>query len=263
MYSPDAARERRAGLGATERGGVGVAEKGVTVWFTGMSGSGKTTIAKRLEAILKERGVRVERLDGDVVREGLTRDLGFSKEDREKNIERVSFVAELLTRHGVIVLASFISPYAASRQMARERIGSFLEVHVHAPLEVLIERDVKGLYKKAIAGEIPHFTGISDPYEPPESPDLVVRTDQEEIEASVRRVLELLEDRGFLSPQARISASRPGRGEPAAAPPAASDETLLPLPHGGRLEIRELKDEALEEAVRRAGDYRRVRLDEV
>src|SRR5690625_3168929 len=143
-------------------------DRGITLWFTGMSGAGKTTVAVAVEKLLQQRGARVERLDGDVVRESLTRDLGFSKEDRDKNIERVTFVAKLLTRQGVIVLASFISPYKATREYSRQQIGEFAEVYVEAPLDVLIERDVKGLYKKALAGEIANFTGISDPYEAPE-----------------------------------------------------------------------------------------------
>jgi len=174
--------------------------RGVTVWFTGLSGAGKTTIARAVEATLRERGVPVERLDGDVVRQSLTRDLGFSREDREQNIDRVAFVAKLLTRHGVICLASFISPYRAMRARARQEVGPFLEVHVTAPLATLLERDVKGLYKKALAGEIPHFTGVSDPYEPPEHPDLVLRTDQESVDVCAARVIGLLEERGYLPP---------------------------------------------------------------
>ena len=172
--------------------------RGVTVWFTGLSGSGKTTIAKRVEEILRERGVPVERLDGDVVRQSLTRDLGFSKEDRDKNIERVTFVAKLLTRNGVVVLSSFISPYRAIRDYSRREIGEFLEVYVRASLDTLIARDLKGLYRKALAGEIEGFTGVNDPYEEPERPDLVCDTDVESVEVSVGTVLALLEERGPL-----------------------------------------------------------------
>lgn len=182
---------------------------GVTVWFTGLSGSGKTTIAKRVETILHDRGVHVERLDGDVVRQSLTRDLGFSKEDRDKNIERVTFVAKLLTRNGVIVLSSFISPYQAQRDASRREIGSFLEVYVKTSLDTLVERDLKGLYKKALAGEIQGFTGVNDPYEEPERPDLVCDTDAETIDESVAAVLTLLEDRGFIAGGVAASVSAP------------------------------------------------------
>ncbi len=175
-------------------------QKGVTVWFTGMSGTGKTALALRLEEVLRQRGLRVERLDGDIVRQSLTRDLGFSKEDRDKNIERVTFVAKLLTRNGVAVLCSFISPYRAVRANVRAEVGSFVEVHCHASLETLIERDVKGLYKKAIAGEIPNFTGISDPYEAPENPDVMIDSGTETIEESLDKVLRKLEQLGYVPP---------------------------------------------------------------
>ena len=138
---------------------------GYVLWMTGLSGAGKTTIALVLEEELKNRGCKFERLDGDVVRESLTRDLGFSKEDRDKNIERVSFVAKLLSRNGVGCVCSFISPYQAVRDMVRAGTTNFIEVFIDAPLDVVIGRDVKGMYKKAIAGEIPNFTGISDPFE--------------------------------------------------------------------------------------------------
>ncbi|MDQ3517989.1 MAG: adenylyl-sulfate kinase, partial [Gemmatimonadota bacterium] len=173
--------------------------KGVTLWFTGLSGSGKTTIAKRVETILRERGVHAERLDGDVVRQSLTRDLGFSKEDRDKNIERVTFVAKLLTRNEVVVLSSFISPYRAQREASRREIGEFLEVYVRTPLDVLVKRDLKGLYKKAMAGELQGFTGVNDPYEEPESPDLICDTDKESVEESSEKVIMLLEERGFVA----------------------------------------------------------------
>lgn len=173
-------------------------QKGFTLWMTGLSGAGKTTIALLLEAELKARGLKTERLDGDVVRESLTRDLGFSKEDRDKNIERVTFVAKLLSRNEVGVVASFISPYAATRDQIRRETTNFIEVFVDAPLEVVKERDVKGLYEKAIAGEIPNFTGISDPYEAPESPELHIHTDRETPEESAARILGFLEENAFI-----------------------------------------------------------------
>lgn len=172
--------------------------RGVTLWFTGLSGAGKTTIAMSLAEELRERGIKVERLDGDIVRKSLTRDLGFSKEDRDLNIDRVTFVAKLLTRNDVIVLCSFISPYRARRAQSREEIGEFIEVFVECPLEVCIERDVKGLYTKALAGAIQNFTGISDPYEPPENPEIVCHTANETVEESVAKVLAYLEQNGYL-----------------------------------------------------------------
>lgn len=172
--------------------------KGVTVWFTGLPCSGKTTIADKVAAILKNRGFNVERLDGDIVRKGLTNDLGFSKEDRDKNIERVTFVAKLLTRNDVIVLATFISPYRARRQKSREEIGEFIEVYVKASLEECMKRDVKGMYKKALAGEIKNFTGVDDPYEEPTDPEIIVFTDVESVDESVMKVLKYLEDKEYL-----------------------------------------------------------------
>ena len=175
-------------------------QKGVTVWFTGLSGAGKTALALRLEEVMRHRGLRVERLDGDIVRQGLTRDLGFSKEDRDKNIERVTFVATLLTRNDVAVLCSFISPYREVRANVKAEVGNFVEVYCYASLEKLIERDVKGLYLKAIAGEIKNFTGISDPYEPPENPDVMIDSGTETIEESLAKVLRKLEELGYAPP---------------------------------------------------------------
>jgi adenylyl-sulfate kinase len=171
---------------------------GFVLWMTGLSGSGKTTIALILEEELRSRGVRVERLDGDIVRESLTRDLGFSKEDREKNIERVTFVAKLLSRNGVACICAFSSPYQSIRDIVRQETTNFIEVFVDASLDAVMERDIKGLYKKAIAGEIPNFTGISDPFEAPENPDIHVRTDlQTELE-SAGKILGDLEDMGLI-----------------------------------------------------------------
>jgi adenylyl-sulfate kinase len=171
---------------------------GFVLWFTGLSGAGKTTIAVALEPKLRERGIRTERLDGDIVRTQLTRDLGFSKEDRDKNIERVTFVAKLLSRNNVGVLASFISPYAATRDYVRGETTNFIEVFVDAPLEVCAERDVKGMYAKAFAGEIKNFTGVSDPYEAPANPDIHLHTDPETVNQSVEIILAWLEEHGFV-----------------------------------------------------------------
>lgn len=172
---------------------------GVTIWFTGLSGAGKTSISSALEQKLLSDGYKnVEILDGDVVRQNLTKGLGFSKEDRDENIRRVGFVANLLTRNQVIVLVSAISPYQEIRQEVRERIGNFIEVYVNAPLAICEQRDVKGLYKKARAGEIKNFTGIDDPYEPPLNPDVECRTDLETLEESVAKVLAKLKIFGHL-----------------------------------------------------------------
>jgi adenylyl-sulfate kinase len=173
-------------------------QKGYTLWFTGLSGSGKTALAKVLEVELHRRGLKVERLDGDIVRKSLTRDLGFTKEDRDTNIERVTFVAKLLTRNGVAVLCSFISPYRERRAKSRAEIGNFVECYVECPLEVCIERDVKGLYQRAMAGEIENFTGVSDPYQAPENAEIVVHTAQQTVEESVQVILQRLEELGYL-----------------------------------------------------------------
>jgi adenylylsulfate kinase len=173
-------------------------QRGVTVWFTGLSGAGKTTITRAVEQELRSHDYRVEVLDGDIVRENLTKGLGFSKEDRDENIRRIGFVSHLLTRNGVIVLVSAISPYRAMREEVREKIGDFVEVFVNAPLAVCEQRDVKGLYKRARAGEIKNFTGISDPYEAPLSPEVECRTDLETQAESVAKVFAALEELGYL-----------------------------------------------------------------
>jgi adenylylsulfate kinase len=167
-------------------------ERGAVIWFTGLSGSGKTTIAHQVEETLLESGVPVEILDGDVVRENLSKGLGFSKEDRDINIRRIAFVAHLLQRNGVFVLTAAISPYRAIREEARAMIKDFVEVYAEAPLEVCEERDVKGLYAKARAGEIKGFTGIDDPYEPPPRPEVTCKTDQETVEESAQKVIDKL-----------------------------------------------------------------------
>ncbi|MBU7583171.1 MAG: adenylyl-sulfate kinase [Nostoc sp. TH1S01] len=164
-------------------------QRGVTVWLTGLSGAGKTTICQALEKRLREDGYKLEVLDGDVVRTNLTKGLTFSKEDRDENIRRIGFVSHLLTRNGVIVLVSAISPYRSVRDEVRNKIGDFIEVYVNAPLKVCEDRDVKGLYKKAREGQIKNFTGIDDPYEPPLNPEVECRTDKETLEESVEKVL--------------------------------------------------------------------------
>jgi adenylylsulfate kinase len=179
-------------------------QEGFTLWFTGMSGAGKTTLARAVETILRDRGLKVEVLDGDVVRTNLSKGLGFSKEDRDINIKRIGFVCKLLTRNGVAAIGSAISPYRAVRDYIREDIGRFVEVYCSCPLEVLIERDVKGLYKKALAGEIENFTGVSDPYEEPLNAEVVVHSDSESLEESVGKILSKLEELGYV-PQASES----------------------------------------------------------
>jgi adenylyl-sulfate kinase len=181
--------------------------RGFTLWFTGLSGAGKSTLAEIVEKQIRERGRNVEVLDGDMVRTNLSKGLGFSKEDRDTNIRRIGFVAQLLTRNGVAVITAAISPYRNVRDECREMIGSFVEVHVKCPLEVCIERDVKGLYKKAIAGEIPHFTGVSDPYEDPLSPEVVVETDKETVEESAAKIMAKLDELGLLAPAAAAAAN--------------------------------------------------------
>lgn len=176
-------------------------QRGVTVWFTGLSGAGKTTIRMAVEAELRRQALKVEVLDGDIVRQHLTKGLGFSKEDRDENIRRIGFVAHLLSRNGVIVLVSAISPYRHTRDAVREEIGDFIEVYVNAPLEVCEERDVKGLYKKARAGEIKQFTGIDDPYEPPIQADVECKTAEETVDESAAKVLQALVAKGYLSPK--------------------------------------------------------------
>jgi adenylyl-sulfate kinase len=155
-------------------------------------------VADRVAAILKERGLRVERLDGDVVRQDLTRDLGFSKKDRDENIRRVTFVAKLLSRNGVAVLVSFISPYREMRDRARGETTHFIEVYAKCPVEVCMQRDVKGMYQKAIRGEIKEFTGVSDPYEEPLDPEIVLETDKETLEESIGKVLSRLGELGYI-----------------------------------------------------------------
>src|SRR5919205_878735 len=171
---------------------------GFTIWFTGLSGAGKSTISALVEQELRERGHKVEVLDGDVVRTHLSKGLGFTKEDRDTNIRRIGWVCEVLSRNDVIAIAAAISPYRAIRDEIRERIPNFFEVFVDVPLEVAIERDTKGLYKKALAGEIRGFTGVDDPYEPPLDPELVVRTERETPDESAARILAALRELGYI-----------------------------------------------------------------
>ena len=173
-------------------------DKGFTLWFTGLSGAGKTTLAKRVQETLLERGMKVELLDGDVVRTNLSKGLGFSKEDRDINIRRIGFVCHLLSRNGVVAIASAISPYEEIRQENRKLIGRYVEVFCKCPLEVLAERDVKGLYKKALAGELQGFTGVSDPYEEPSNPEITVHSDRETVEESADKILRTLELMGYI-----------------------------------------------------------------
>jgi adenylylsulfate kinase len=175
--------------------------RGFTLWFTGLSGAGKTTIAEIVERELRQRFGKVEVLDGDIVRTNLSKGLSFSKEDRDINVLRIGFVADLLTRNGVAVIVSAISPFKEARDQVRRTIGEdYIEIFVDAPVEVCAERDVKGLYKKAFAGEIEQFTGVSDPYEPPAAPELHIKTDEEEPHESARRVVARLEELGYLRP---------------------------------------------------------------
>jgi adenylyl-sulfate kinase len=167
--------------------------KGFTLWFTGLSGAGKSTLANHVEKTLKKRGMRTEILDGDVIRENLSKGLGFSKEDRDTNIRRIGWVCEVLTRHDVVPITAAISPYRAIRDEVRGKIGRFVEVFVKCPINVLAERDVKGLYKKALAGEIKNFTGVSDPYEEPLKAEITVESDKETIDESADKILRTLE----------------------------------------------------------------------
>lgn len=190
-------------------------QRSFTIWFTGMSGAGKTTLARRVVEALRARGIaRIELLDGDVIRTNLSKGLGFSKEDRDTNIRRIGWVCEVLTRNDVVAVASVISPYRAGRDEVRRKVGRFVEVYVKCPVQVLIGRDVKGLYKKALASEIENFTGISDPYEEPINPEIIVETDKESIEESLAKILLKLEQLEYI-PRAE-SEEEPG--------PAYSDD---------------------------------------
>ncbi len=172
--------------------------KGFTLWFTGLSGSGKSTLAHMLQDRLNSFGAKVEVLDGDVVRTYLSKGLGFSKEDRDENIRRIGYVCELLSRNGIIAIGAAISPYRDIRDEVRARIPNFIEVYADCPVDVLARRDIKGLYKKALAGEIAHFTGISDPYEPPLQPEIVINSSRERPEESLEKIWAVLEQRELI-----------------------------------------------------------------
>jgi adenylyl-sulfate kinase len=176
-----------------------LSHQGFTLWFTGLSGAGKSTLSRLVEERLRAHGARVELLDGDIVRQSLSKGLGFSKEDRDENIRRIGFVCELLSRNGVIAIAAAISPYRAVREELRSRIPHFVEVYMECPLAVLAERDVKGLYKKAQSGELAHFTGVSDPYEPPAAPEARVDSSQEQPYESLERVWCVLKKLGLIA----------------------------------------------------------------
>ncbi len=172
--------------------------RGFTLWLTGLSGAGKSTLATAVGHELRRRGVRVEVLDGDEVRQNLSKGLGFTREDRDTNIRRIGYVAKLLTRNGVVVITAAISPYRAVRDEVRREIGAFVEVYVKASLDECVRRDTKGLYRRALAGEIPQFTGVSDPYEEPLRPELVIDTEREVVRESAARVIDRLVELGYL-----------------------------------------------------------------
>jgi len=174
--------------------------RGFTLWFTGLPCSGKSTLAEIIAKELKQRGRGVEILDGDIVRTNLTKGLGFSKEDRDENVRRIGFVCGLLSKHGAVAISAAISPYRSVRDEVRLKTENFVEVFVDTPLDLCIKRDVKGMYKKALAGELKNFTGISDPYEPPLHPEIVILTQNETAEESAARILESLERMGFVDP---------------------------------------------------------------
>ena len=188
-----------------------MASKGFTLWFTGMSGAGKSTLSAPVVERLRALGHKVELLDGDVVRTNLSKGLGYTKEDRDINVRRIGFVANLLSRNGVVAVTAAISPYRAIRDEIRALVtgdgGGFVEVHVHCPVEVLAKRDVKGLYKQALAGEIGNFTGVSDPYEPPLKPEVVVDSSKETVVESIDKIIAKLRELGYVggASEARVA----------------------------------------------------------
>lgn len=174
-------------------------QQGFTIWFTGLPCCGKTTIANQVAVFLKKKKYLVEQLDGDIIRQNFSSDLTFSKKDRDENIKRATFLAKMLTRNNVVVLASFVSPYTKQRRRARKEIKRFVEVYVKCPVKICMKRDVKGMYKKALEGKIKHFTGVDDPYEEPEHPELIVNTDIESVEESVAKVIQKITELGYLA----------------------------------------------------------------
>jgi len=187
--------------------------KGFTLWFTGLSGAGKSTLATRCEEIFLERGMRVEVLDGDVVRTNLSKGLGFSKEDRDTNIRRIGWVCHILTRNDVIAIGAAISPYKAIRNENRKMIGRFCEVYCKCPIDVLKTRDPKGLYEKALRGEIKGFTGVDDPYEPPEKPEVLIESDKETVDQSVDKIIRTLELLGYIPQTGEVQDYSPAEEE--------------------------------------------------
>ena len=181
-----------------------MANVGFTIWFTGLSGAGKSTLSEIIEARLKARGHRVEILDGDIVRTHLSKGLGFSREDRDINIKRIAFVCSLLSRNGVTCISAAISPYGEAREWARKEIGNFVEVYVKCPIEVCRQRDVKGLYQLVDEGKIKNFTGVDDPYEEPEHPELVIETSKETVEESISRIFAKLVELGYLEQEGNV-----------------------------------------------------------
>jgi len=180
-------------------GRMGRNERGFTIWFTGLPCSGKSTIADTVAEELRKGMPNVERLDADIIRKHLWRELGYSKEDRDENIRRATYLAQLLTKNGVAVVTSFISPYLELREYARQEIGDFVEVYVKCPVEVCMQRDTRGMYKKALAGDIQNFTGVSDPYEEPLHPEVLIESDKEPLAQSVGRVMAKLKEFGYIS----------------------------------------------------------------
>jgi adenylylsulfate kinase len=173
--------------------------QGFTIWFTGLPCCGKTTIADKVAIILRKKNYLVEQLDGDFIRQNFSSDLSFTKKDRDENIRRATFLAKMLTRNNVIVLASFVSPYKKQRRKARKEIIRFVEIYVRCPVKICMKRDVKGMYKKALEGKIKNFTGVDDPYEEPEDPELIVNTDIQSVEESVAKVLQKINELGYLT----------------------------------------------------------------
>jgi adenylylsulfate kinase len=216
---------------------------GFTLWFTGLSGAGKSTLAEALSARMKAIDLAHEILDGDVVRTNLSKGLGFSKEDRDTNIRRIGFVANLLTRHGVPVITAAISPYKDIREECRAMIGPdrFIEVHVHAPLDTLVARDVKGLYKKAIAGEIKNFTGVSDPYEAPENPAVYVDSSLEKVEDSLEKIWCHLTERGLIGQPKSASPKPATKARPAKAGKAKKKAAKKPAKKATKKALKKRK----------------------